>query len=489
MTELTSSNPGTGAEVGRFPVADPPILPPVIEAGRAAQQWWAELGFAQRRRRLLRFRALLAERMTEAADLVSAETGKPTAEAVVEVAAAIGDLDWSARHARRVLAPRRVRRVLPVAEGAAHLAYLPYGVVGVIGPWNYPVLTPVASLASALAAGNAVVFKPSELTPAVGQWLADRFAEVVPEAPVLQVIHGDGEVGAALCRSGVDKLSFTGSTATGRRVLEACAETLTPVVLEAGGKDAMIVDSDADLAAAADACVWGGLTNAGQTCAGIERVYVAAEIYDDFLDRVVAQASGLTVGTGPGADLGPITLPRQLPVIREQIADALARGAQAVLGGLDAVAPPYVHPTILVDVPAEADVAQEETFGPVLVVTPVPTMAEAVRLANQSRYGLGAAVFGRRRALAIAGQLRTGMVSVNDVLSFAGMSSLPWGGVGASGFGRVRGDDGLREFARPKSVVVRQAPSLVPSRTFRRTDRDVARLVALYRRWFGRPMR
>jgi acyl-CoA reductase-like NAD-dependent aldehyde dehydrogenase len=487
--QLVSTNPGTGEEVGRFPVSDPEAVAAAVARAHPAGQWWAGLGFRERRRRLLRWRALVANRMAEAAELLHRETGKPFAEAVVETAAAVGDIDWPARHARRVLGPRRVRRVLAVAEAAAHLEYRPYGVVGVIGPWNYPVLTPVGSIACALAAGNAVVHKPSEWTPAVGQWLADTFAEVVPEHPVVQVVHGGGGTGAALCRAGVGKLSFTGSTATARRVMAACAETLTPVVLEAGGNDAIIVDSDADLAAAADACVWGAFTNAGQTCIGIERAYVAAGVYDSFLSRVVERAGRLSVGAGAGADLGPITLPAQLDVIRGHIEDALARGGRAVLGGPGAVQPPYVHPTILVDVPADALAMREETFGPTLVVTPVESMAEALRLANDSPYGLGGAVYGRRRAMSVARALRAGMASVNDVLAFAGMTSLPWGGVGASGFGRLRGDDGLREFGQAKSIVVRQFRSLLPSRTFARTDRDVARIIRAYRLVFGRAPR
>jgi acyl-CoA reductase-like NAD-dependent aldehyde dehydrogenase len=486
---LVSTNPATGAEVSRFPVADPAAVEAAVARAREAGRWWAGLGFAERRRRLLRWRALVTNRMTGAADLLHEETGKPVAEGTVETAAAISDIDWAARHARRVLGPRRVRRVLAVAEAAAHLEYQPYGVVGVIGPWNYPILVPISSIAYALAAGNAVVHKPSEWTPAVGQWLADTFAEVVPEQPVLQVVHGRGETGAALCRAGVGKLSFTGSTATAKRVMATCAETLTPVVLEAGGKDAMIVDSDANLDAAAAACVWGALTNAGQTCVGIERVYVAAEVYDGFLSRVIDRAGRLTVGAGDGADLGPITMPGQLDVIRSHIEDALARGGRAVLGGPAAVRPPYAHPTILVDVPADALAVREETFGPTLVVTPVPDMDEALRLANDTPYGLGGAVYGRRRAVAIARALRSGMASVNDVLSFAGMTSLPWGGVGASGIGRLRGADGLREFGQAKSIVVRQAPSLLPSRTFDRTAKDVSRIVRAYRLRYGRAPR
>lgn len=486
---LVSTHPATGAEVARFPAADATAVEDAVARARVAGRWWAGLGYRERRRRLLRWRALLTRRMTGAAELLHAETGKPVAEGVVETAVAITDIDWAARHARRVLGPRRVRRVLAVAEAAAHLEYRPYGVVGVIGPWNYPILTPVSSIGSALAAGNAVVHKPSEWTPAVGQWLADTLAEVVPEHPVLQVVHGTGEVGAALCTAGVDKLSFTGSTATAKRVMAACAQILTPVVLEAGGKDAMLVDADADLDAAAQACVWGALTNAGQTCIGIERVYVAAGAYDGFLARVRDRAARLTVGAD-GADLGPITMPGQLDVIRRHLDDALARGGRAVLGGPEAVQPPYVHPTILVDVPADALAMREETFGPTLVVTPVESMDEALRLANATPYGLGGAVYGRRRAaVRIARRLRAGMVSVNDVLSFAGMTSLPWGGVGASGFGRLRGADGLREFGQPKSIVVRQLPSLLPSRTFDRTERDLSRIVRAYRLRFGRAPR
>jgi acyl-CoA reductase-like NAD-dependent aldehyde dehydrogenase len=216
------------------------------------------------------------------------------------------------------------------------------------------VLTPVNSIAYALAAGNAVVHKPSEYAPAAGQWLSDSFAEVVGEQPVLQTVHGTAATGEALCRSGVDKLSFTGSTATARKVMAACADTLTPVSIEAGGKDAMIVDADADLDRAAEACVWGALTNAGQTCVGIERVYVVDGVYDEFLAKLVAGAGRITPGSGPEADIGPITTPAQLEVIRRHIDDALARGATAVLGGADAVRPPYVHPTVLVDVPDDS---------------------------------------------------------------------------------------------------------------------------------------
>ncbi|SCL66730.1 Acyl-CoA reductase [Micromonospora citrea] len=482
---LVSTSPASGAEVGRLPVATPEDVGRAVDRARRAGEWWAGLGFAGRRQRLLRWRALLARRIEELADLVHAEGGKPVADAVVEIVTAVEHVDWAARNARRVLGPRRVRSRLVLAEFSAHLEYQPHGVVGVIGPWNYPVFTPIGSVAYALAAGNAVVFKPSEYTPAVGQWLVDTFAEVVPEQPVFTAVHGLGDVGAALCRSGVGKVAFTGSSATARKVMAACAESLTPVLLEAGGKDAMIVDADADLDAAAEACVWGALTNAGQTCIGIERVYAVEPVFDAFVGKVVERAGRLTVGPDD-ADIGPITMPSQLDVIRRHIDDALARGGRAVLGGADAVQPPYVRPTVLVDVPEDSIAVREETFGPTLTVNRVRDVDEAVARANALSYGLGGSVFGRRRAVAIARRLRSGMASVNSTLTFAGMSTLPFGGVGDSGFGRIHGEDGLREFSRAKAITRRRARSLLASTTFERTAADVARLVKAIKTMYGR---
>jgi acyl-CoA reductase-like NAD-dependent aldehyde dehydrogenase len=476
---LVSTNPVTGDEVGRFPVAGPDEVAAAVARARPAAGWWAGIGYAGRRARLLRYRSLLANRMAAVAELMRREGGKPTLDGLVETAATIDHAAWAATNARRVLRPRRVRGSLLVPEFAARVEYQPLGVVGVIGPWNYPVLTPSGSITYALAAGNAVVFKPSEYTPAVGQLLVDTFAEVVPEHPVLQIVHGGGETGAALCRSGVDKIAFTGSTATGKKIMATCAETLTPLLAECGGKDAMIVAADADLDAAADAAVWGGLYNAGQTCVGIERVYVAAPVADAFLAKLVERASTLTVGVGDDAVIGPLTMPSQVDVVRRHIDAALADGGTAVLGGPDAVRPPYVHPTILVDVPEDSAAVREETFGPVLVVNRVRDAEEALSRTNASTMGLGGAVFSRRHGLALARRMRSGMTAVNNVLSFAGMPSVPFGGVGDSGFGRTHGDDGLREFSRAKSITVRRGPSVVRTTSF---DRDPGRTADWVRR-------
>src|SRR4051812_37046238 len=261
-----STDPATGAVVGVFPVHDAEAVRETVARARTAAQPWAALGFDGRRQRLAAYRGYLARRLHELADLVHRENGKPHADAILEISLAIDHLAWAGAHARRTLGPRKVRAGMLAANHAAYLEYQPLGVIGVIGPWNYPVFTPMGSVAYALAAGNAVVFKPSEYTPAVGAWLAAAWRAAVPDAAdVFQVVTGHGETGAALCRARVGKLAFTGSTPTGRKVMAACAETLTPVLLELGGKDAMIVDDDADVVAAADAAVWGAMSNAGQT--------------------------------------------------------------------------------------------------------------------------------------------------------------------------------------------------------------------------------
>jgi acyl-CoA reductase-like NAD-dependent aldehyde dehydrogenase len=325
----------------------------------------------------------------------------------------------------------------------------------------------MGSISYALAAGNAVVFKPSEFTPAIGKWLVDTFAEVVPEQPVLQLVTGFGPTGNALCTSGVGKLAFTGSTATGKRVMAACAPTLTPVVIECGGKDALIVAADADLEAAVDAAVWGGLSNAGQTCAGVERVYAVACVYDEFVAGVTREAAKVRGGADASADYGPITMPSQVEIIRQHIDGAIADGGRAVVGGPDSVHAPFVQPVVLVDVPEHSVAVQEETFGPTITIAKVRDEDEAIERANANRYGLGAAVFSAKRGREIAERLSCGCVSINSAISFAMVPELPFGGVRDSGFGRIHGADGLREFAWPRSVTSVRFPAPLKVTTFK----------------------
>lgn len=453
----------------------------VLRAERASSGWWA-LGFAGRRRALTAWRREIARGVDDLAELVHAENGKPVPDAVLEILVALDHVAWAGAHARTVLRRRRVRTGLLALNQAAEVSYLPLGVVGVIGPWNYPVLTPMGSLCYALAAGNPVVFKPSEHTPAVGGWLVDAWARAVPGCPdALRLVTGGPATGAQLCRAGIAKLAFTGSTRTGTAVITQCAQDLVPVLLECGGKDAAIVTEDADLDQAADALLWGAMSNGGQTCLGIERIYVVGRAHDPFVARLRELAATLHPGSGPGASYGPITVPAQVEVIRRHVAGALAGGGTALTGGV--VDGPLIAPTILLGVPHDAAAVQEETFGPTVTVTRVADLDEAVRLADGTRYGLGGAVFARsgRSGARIAVRLRTGMTSVNGVMTFASVPGLPMGGVGGSGFGRTHGPDGLREFTRAKAITRQRFPLPVALGSFARTARTDALLRALIR--------
>jgi acyl-CoA reductase-like NAD-dependent aldehyde dehydrogenase len=452
---LRSTSPDTGELVATFPVDDRDAVAAAVSRARAAASPWAALGFADRADRLSAWRGHIARHFDDLAALVHRENGKPIADAAIEITLAIDHIAWAGRHAGKVLGRRKVATGLLAANQSATVEYQPFGVVGVIGPWNYPVFTPMGSLAYALAAGNAVVFKPSEWTPAVGAWLVDAWREAVPDLPdVLTLVTGLGPTGAALCRAGVDKIAFTGSARTGRAVMAACAENLVPVLMECGGKDALIVDDDADIDAAADAALWGGMSNGGQTCIGIERVYATDKVYDRFVAALTERAARLRPGSGPDASYGPATMPSQLDVVRRHIDDAIAKGGRAVVGGAGAVHDGLVDPTILVDVPEDSAAVTEETFGPTLTVARVADGDEAVERANATGYGLAGAVFSgsRERGEELAYRLRSGMASVNSVLAFASVPGLPFGGVGESGFGRIHGPDGLREFARSKAV-------------------------------------
>jgi acyl-CoA reductase-like NAD-dependent aldehyde dehydrogenase len=467
-----STDPASGAVVGVFPVHDSDAVRETVERARPAAVAWRDLGFDGRRTRLAAWRGYLARRMNELADLVHRENGKPHDDAILEITLAIDHLAWAGAHARRVLGSRKVHAGMLAANHAAYLEYQPLGVIGVIGPWNYPVFTPMGSIGYALAAGNAVVFKPSEHTPAIGAWLAASWRAAVPDcADVFQVVTGFGETGSALCRAGVDKLAFTGSAPTGRKVMAACAETLTPVLMELGGKDAMIVDDDADVVAAADAAVWGAMSNAGQTCIGIERVYATAPVYDAFVAEVRAQVEKLRPGSDGEASYGPMTMASQTDVIRRHVEEALAAGGRAIAGG--SVEGGLIPPTVLVDVPETASCVREETFGPTLTITKVQDAEEALERTNATTYGLAGAVFSRSkdRAMDLARRMKSGMTSINSVLTFASVPALPFGGVGESGFGRIHGEDGLREFTRAKAITRQRVALPVNLSSFARPDK------------------
>ncbi|WP_410875766.1 aldehyde dehydrogenase family protein [Nocardia sp. A7] len=469
---LETHDPVTGAVLGRWPIDDEAAVADAVARARTAAPHWAGLGAKDRKAALRRWAKYLIANIDEFCALIHGENGKPLDDAFLEVITAVEHLEWAAGNAGKLLAPQRVFPGLMMANHEAVIEHRPLGVVGVIGPWNYPVYTPNGSIAYALAAGNTVIFKPSEFTAGVGRWYVEAFAAANPELPegILSVLTGYGATGAALVTSGVDKIAFTGSTATGARIMAAAAPTLTPVLLECGGKDAAIVAEDADVAAAADGIVWNAMANAGQTCVGTERCYVVASVLDEFLAEVRKIVSTLEPGSDEAAAYGPMTMPAQIDVVAAHIDDALERGATAVFGGRDSVRAPFVSPVVLLDAPEDSLAVREETFGPTLTVRAVADVAEAITLTNASRYGLASSVYSRKRGMEIARQLRAGATSVNTPAAYAAIPALPFGGVGESGIGRIHGAQGLREFTRTHSIArQRFAINSVALQSFART--------------------
>ncbi|MEK6647908.1 MAG: aldehyde dehydrogenase family protein [Actinomycetota bacterium] len=472
--------PATGEVSGTYPIHTDAEVKSAVAAARGVAPQWQELGYAKRRKVLLAWSRLLIDRIEECAELISRETGKPTSDAKLEASLAIGHLAWAARNAREILRTQHRRPGLLMANMAATVERSPLGVVGVIGPWNYPIFTPMGSISYALAAGNTVVFKPSEFSPGVGIWLAKTFAEVAPNHEIFLVITGLGDTGHALCESGVDKLAFTGSTKTAKIVAGTCARTMTPVILECGGKDPVIIAADADIKTAADFTLWSAISNAGQTCIGAERVYVDEKVADQFITGIVELGKKVRPGPPGDGNYGPATMPKQLDVIESHIADAIARGGQALLGGLNSLKRPFVEPVILVNVPEDSIAMQEETFGPIIIINRVQDMSEAIRLSNASRYGLGASVWSKRQGSKIASQLHCGMVAINSTISFAAVASVPFGGVKDSGYGRIHGPEGLLEFTYARTVVRARFQLPIALTSFRRNafaDRLIVGLI------------
>jgi acyl-CoA reductase-like NAD-dependent aldehyde dehydrogenase len=438
------------------PSADETVRAAVARA-REAQRAWGALTVRQRARHLKRLRGAVIRRMDDIINVIRAETGKPAIEALGhEVMIVAGLIRAYEKRAPRVLAPKRVGTGILVTKSGTKL-YQPYGVVAVISPWNFPFSMPGIPAVSALFAGNAVVIKPSEVTPRSGAILRELWRQAVPEhAELVQVVEGAGDVGAALVRSGVEKIAFIGSPHTGRRVLASAAETLTPVVMELGANDVAIVCEDADLDRAAAGIVWGAMSNAGQVCMSTERALVPDRVYDRFAAAVEREMRALRVTGGEGDyDVGRLIFTPQRDVVERVVADARAGGARIVTGGtvLSEDGPVYA-PTLILDATPEMELNRGETFGPVLPLIRVRDEEAAVELANSGRFGLNASVWtgSRAKGRRIARRVSAGMVMVNDVLMNFGIPELPYGGVKESGFGRMMGDEGLLEFSVVKGI-------------------------------------
>lgn len=486
--EIISRDPATNDELGRVPVITQTEIENMLARARAAQTLWARQSFNERARIILRARQIVLDEMDEIATLITRESGKPFAESVsMEIIPTLDLMQFFARNAARILKSERIALgQYTIAGRTSRIIYKPLGVIAIIAPWNFPWAIPLGEVVMALMAGNSVVLKPSELTSLVGLKIKDVFTRAGLGDDLLQIATGDGATGAALAASpSINKIMFTGSVATGKRVAAAAAQNLTPVVLELGGKDPMIICHDADLTVAAHAAVWGAFANSGQACASVERCYVHESVAAEFTNLVVTATKNLRQhhGTNEASDVAAMSSERQAQIVDAHISDALTRGARILTGGKrnhafdsspddshadahngDAHNEPrtnlFYEPTILTDVDDAMLMMHEETFGPVLPIKTFRTEDEAVGWANDSPFGLTASVWTRdlKRGVRLAASVDAGTVTINEVLYTHGLAATPWGGIKQSGTGRTHGKQGLLELVYPQHIHTNRLP-------------------------------
>ena len=454
------TSPVTLEEIGQFECASDEEVRQAVAKARRAQPAWAALSMEERAQYMDRTCRVVLDRQEDIIAQVIKETGKPRIEALsMEVFSSVDSLCYYAKNAAKFLKPRkgRVHGVLRFTKKLV-ITHQPLGVVGIITPWNGPFILGMNPSVQALMAGNTVVVKGSEVTPYSTRLVAEMFEEAGLPEGVLQVLMGDGHTGAALVEAGCNKISFTGSVATGRKVAEACGRQLIPCTLELGGKDAMVVCADADLDRAASGAVIGSCMNPGQYCCGTERIYVVDGAYDDFVDKVVAKTRVLKQSDEGEFDVGAIFWDRQLAIIEAHVEDAKAKGARVLVGGRrnPKLKGLYYEPTVLVDVDHTMDVMQSETFGPVISIMRVADENEALRMANDSPYGLNGNVWTRnkRKGVELAARIETGACSVNDMALSYGVPAAPFGGRKSSGLGQVNGETGVRGYTHAMPILV-----------------------------------
>ena len=445
-TELVSTNPATGEAIGSVPVTSVEAIGEVFERSHAAQSPWARLNLDERIEMLKRAIPVLDRRAEQIGALITTEMGKTKPEGMGEVRYGVDGLAGKLDEIARALAPETIDD----GSTKSTLYHDPFGVCVAITPWNFPFLMPLQIIVPALAAGNTVVMKPSEMVPLVGQALADAFNEVLPTG-VLQIVHGDDEQGKALVAGNCNLIGFTGSRAAGQHILSSAGRDLKRVVLELGGKDPMIVLEDADIDAAANFAVQNSFRNCGQVCVSTERIYVADAIADEFEAEVAKQAAALVVGNGSddGVEIGPMVSAEQKASVIAQLEQAKKDGATVACGD-EPMDGNYVRPTVLTGLTNDMPIMRDETFGPVACIMRVSSDEQAVRLANDTPYGLGAAVFGGKRAEAVARGLTAGMIGVNQ--GCGGASGTPWVGAKQSGYGYHGGREGHRQFSQVRVV-------------------------------------
>lgn len=457
--EIVSINPATRQEIGSIPITPPEKIDEMFENARESQPQWASLSAQERGQKITAARRRLVQEMDVIGRLLAEETGKTNWEGFLEVFCTVEHMKYMTKKGPKALA-KQSRSMGIFAHKKGFVQYIPHGVVGIISPWNYPLILTAGPVVEALMAGNAVILKPSELTPLTGQFIHRIFVESgIPES-VLQAAYGFGATGQAIVESPkTDMICFTGSVEIGRKIAVACANRLKPVILELGGKDPMVVLNDANLERAASAAVWGGFANCGQTCTSVERVYVVDSVADTFINHLHDLTADLN--TGPDKerdDIGALINERQHQKVLNHLREAVDKRADISIGGADRqnLGGYFIAPTIIENVDHNMDIMSRETFGPEIAVMRVKDEAEAVQMANATGYGLSASVFTRNktRGKQIAKQLRAGSVCVNDVQTNYLAADLPFGGMGISGIGRVHGVEGLRSFSQTQAVLI-----------------------------------
>jgi acyl-CoA reductase-like NAD-dependent aldehyde dehydrogenase len=452
-------NPATGETIRRLPIDSPQRVAEVASRVRANQAEWAALGNKGRHRWLAQLRDWLIDNHDRVADTMQAETGKVRAEAAAEDVYLTDLINFYGAKADKWIGDEKVRpHSLLMRSKKLRVQYRPFPLVGIISPWNFPLILSLGDAIPALQAGAAVVVKPSEFTPLSLMEIIDAWKQEIGGPDVLDYVNGLGECGSALVDE-ADYVQFTGSDRTGKKVMARAAETLTPVSLELGGNDPLVVLRDANVDRAANATAWGGMANAGQICISAERVYVEEPVYDEFVAKLTAEVEGLRQGVDGeayGMEVGAMTSPDQTTIVEQHVSDAVAAGARALTGGKRGDGPgDYYEPTVLVDVDHSMTVMKEETFGPVIGVMKVRDEEEAVRLANDTRHGLSGSVFGaKRHAEQVARRIECGSVNVNDVLVGFLASDVPFGGWKDSGIGYRHGETGIKKFCRAESVII-----------------------------------